>query len=553
MTAIIWQIFIGLGIFLYGMSRLESGIGALGSARLKHWLGRSTGTPLGSAGFGALVTAILQSSSMVSLLVLAFASAGLMPLYNAIGVLLGANLGTTITGWIVATLGFKLDLAQLALPLLGLGGLSQVLLKPGKRLRDLGKVALGLGLLLFGLSLMKDSVGDLPQRWDIRLLQGYHPVVYLLAGTVVTALIQSSSAAVMLTLTALNGGLITLSEAGALVIGADLGTTSTTLLASITGPAIKRQLAVAQLVFNLVVDIGAFLLLLPLLPAAIAWLGLTDPLYSVVAFHSALNLLGLLVFLPLLRPYANWVGKTFKPPRDGIAALSDIDTPVPEAALPAIGDAARRLWLQGAANNLRLFALRPEDLQLPEKLHQALLEANTDNRNVGDVARVYEQIKQREQALLQLSFKLQQVPLNESQSRRLQSLLEMTRSVVYASKTLQDIRGDIDDIKIAIKRDNNEAIAWLYRQQRAFQRELYQQILTLADEQQSTEGLARQLGLLQASNDLHFQEMDTGVYQRAQAATRHEPALSTQLNINREINHCTRSLLTALALWQGEL
>jgi len=555
MLAISWELLVGLGIFLYGMSRLESGIESLSGAKLKATLARSTAGPIRSAGFGALVTSVLQSSSMVSLLVLAFASAGSMPLYNAIGVLIGANLGTTFTGWIVATLGFKLELARLALPLLGIGGLIQVLCQSAqyrRRLYAWGKTAVGLGLLLLGLALMKDSVGDLPQRWDITLLQGHHPFVYLLSGLIATALIQSSSATVMLTLTALNAGLIDLTAAGALVIGADLGTTGTTLLASLTGPGIKRQLALAQLVFNVVVDLLAFIVLLPQLPWLVAVFGISDPLYSVVAFHSILNLLGLAAFLPMLKPYSRWVARFFNQPQDNLVLLSQITSPVAEAALPAMVQVLQQLWLVVASNSLRLLKVQPQQLAINDAFQQALLSATSNlDLSVGH-RRVYEQVKIQEEVIFRLAYKLQQAQLDTKQAEQLRQIQEQARSIVYASKTMQDIASDILQLRSAHE-NSQPAATWQLTQQQQFLQEIYAKMLPLILEPHQTEFLQEQLETLEKYNDQHYQEMDSGVYQRATLTADEEPTLSTQLNVNREILHATRSLIQSIKQWQSIL
>jgi len=182
----------GLGIFLFGMSQLEKGIRRLSDARLRFWLRNSTKHSFGSITLGVVSTALLQSSSMVSLLVLAFASAGLLPLVNAIGVILGANLGTTMTGWIVATIGFKLDLEALSIPILGISSLVIVMMRKNSGLNSTAIVFLGIGLLLFGLSIMKASMDAIPERWDVSLFQGHHPAVYLLLGVIITFLIHLS-------------------------------------------------------------------------------------------------------------------------------------------------------------------------------------------------------------------------------------------------------------------------------------------------------------------------------------------------------------------------
>jgi phosphate:Na+ symporter len=227
-----FDVVFGLGIFLYGMSRLEAGISQLADARLRAWLRRGTNSRIGSVTTGILATALLQSSSMISLLVLAFASAGILPLINAIGILLGANLGTTFTGWIVALFGFKLELEAVALPIIGSSAFVFVLSKRASSITHFAMAMLGIGFLLFGLSIMKSSMEDLPQAFDVSLLQGHHPAIYLLFGVIITFVVQSSSAVMMMALAALNAGFIQLPEAAALIIGADLGTTSTTVLGS---------------------------------------------------------------------------------------------------------------------------------------------------------------------------------------------------------------------------------------------------------------------------------------------------------------------------------
>jgi phosphate:Na+ symporter len=551
MLSISWELLIGLGIFLYGMSRLETAIGALSGARLKAALARSTAGPIRSAGFGALITSVLQSSSMVSLLVLAFASAGIVPLYNAIGVLVGANLGTTLTGWIVATLGFKLDLARLALPLLGIGGLVQVLCQSEqkRRLYAWGKTATGLGLLLFGLTLMKESVGDLSERLDISLLQGHHPVYYLLAGLVVTALIQSSSATVMITLAALHGGLIDLSEAGALVIGADLGTTGTTLLASMTGPGIKRQLALAQLIFNVVVDMLAFVFLLPLLPWGVMKLGISDPLFSLVAFHSMFNLLGLIIFLPILKPFSRWIERTFKITHDPLVLLEEITSPAPEATLPALEQTLQKLWLVAADNSLRLMDIDSQNLKINEQLQQALTDACAHIDENGSHRQIYEHIKMQEAAIFRIAYKLQQGQLNSKQSKQLGQLQELARSIVYASKTMQDIAGDIQQLKNS-RQETTSTANWLLTQQQQFLQQTYSSMLPLMQSLHQIDYLQERLELLDKSNDLHYKQMNQGVYQRASHDTDGEPILSMQLNVNREILHATHNLIQSIWIWQ---
>jgi phosphate:Na+ symporter len=547
MIALVLQMLTGLGVFLFGMASLEQGIEGLSGRRIKRWITNATGSGIKSAGFGAMATALLQSSSMVSLLVLAFASAGTIPLFNAIGVIIGSNLGTTLKGWIIAAIGIKLDLGSMALPMLGAGGLLQVFTSPSRAWYHWGRTVVGLGLLLLGLSLMKDTVSSLPGIFDIAILQGHHPVVYLLAGTALTAVIQSSSATVMITLSALYGNLISLPEAAALVIGADLGTTSTTILGSLAGASIKRQLALAQLAFNVAVDLFAFLFLLPLLPWLLELARIDDPLYGVVAFHSLINLLGLLAFIPVLRRFSNWVGRYFRGPENPLDVMTEVAKPVPEAALPVLVGALRQLWLTAILNTLRHFAIRPGMLALDESAARALAQAST--RLLGDPSptRVYETLREQESAIFALSNKLQEAPLDASQSTLLADMQELARSVVYASKTMQDIAEDVQALRAA-RHEFADTAGWQFTRQREFLRDSAARMVDLVTRAHEQAWLDDALEELGRRNDEHYRSMDTEVYQRARQHGAVEPALSIQLNVNREIHHASRNLLNSIRL-----
>ena len=545
MTAVALQILAGLGIFLFGMACLESGIAGLSGRRMRRWIGRATGSGVSSAGFGALATAILQSSSMVALLVLAFASAGSLPLFNAIGVIIGSNLGTTLKGWVIAGLGIKVDLSAMALPMLGAGGILQVIYAAERQAHHWGRTIAGLGLLLLGLDQMKESVDALPALIDISVLQGHHPVVYLLAGTLLTAIIQSSSATVMLTLSALYGNLISLPEAGALVIGADLGTTSTTVLGSLYGAGIKRQLALAQLVFNAVVDLGAFVFFLPLLPGALALAGITDPLYGVVAFHTTINLLGLALFIPLLGPFSRWINGFFRGPENRLLLMADIDPLVPEAALPVLKQGLDQLLLVAVHNNLRPFSVRSSMLALSPRARAALAEARAGLAGTPKPGQVYEALREQESAIIQLGNKLQETKLPAHQATQLSMIQEIARRVVYASKSMKDINRDIENMRAA-RRDYPDSVGWLFREQRAFLQQICADLIELVLTPDNGEDLEDALDDLKQRNNHHYEAMNEAVYRRSRNVREPELGLSVQLNVNREVRQVHVNMFKAV-------
>lgn len=525
---------LGLAIFLYGMHELERGIRKLSDARLRYWLRNSTGTSIGSVLTGVFTTAILQSSSMVSLMVLAFAAAGLLPLVNSVGIILGANLGTTITGWIVATLGFKLNLEAISLEVFALGAAVIVLLGRYRQLRYIAIATVGLGLLLFGLGQMKTSMETLPEVWNVSQIQGQPAIVYLLLGLVLAALIQSSSAVMMMALAALNASILSLPEAVALIIGADLGTTSTTLLGSIVGGAIKKQLAMAHVLFNLIVDSVAFLVMLPLLPVIVAALGIEEPLYSLVAFHTLMNLLGLLAFIPFINRFTAFLTRHIGKRDIEANILQKVPAEVSDAAIAALDQAVRELVSDATFVSSQVMHLHLQSTTDSAPSWSALKDKGFKEN--------YENLKLEEGEILKFALKAQAQPLSADQTLAIDLLLRTTRSAVYAVKTLKDIEHDLEDLRYG----DHKAMKDLYASQKNYIETVATELMQLLADNHPALYLQEKLDELKASNDKHQTEMNQFVHSNAQSLFADKQTLSTELNVNREIHHSCKALIGAV-------
>ncbi|MEZ6186964.1 MAG: Na/Pi symporter [Planctomycetota bacterium] len=298
----------GVGLFLLGMTLLTDGLKALAGDSLRTFLARFTGGRLRSVAAGAAVTALVQSSSATTLASIGFVSAGLLTFPQALGVILGANLGTTSTSWLVSLLGFKLSVSKLALPLIGVGALVRLL--GGARLAQAGLALAGFGAIFLGIDFLQEGMRGLPAEFDLGALAGSGwaaRAVLVAVGALTTVIMQSSSAAVATTLTALHAGSLDLTQAAALVIGQNVGTTVTAGLGSIGAATAAKRTALAHVLFNVLVGLAAFLVLplaVDLLLAVNARLGIEAPEVLLAEFHTAFNLLGVLAFLPLLGPFA---------------------------------------------------------------------------------------------------------------------------------------------------------------------------------------------------------------------------------------------------------
>ncbi|MCW8886088.1 MAG: Na/Pi symporter [Motiliproteus sp.] len=293
----------GLGIFLLGMIVMTDGLRALAGDQLKSQLMRYTRTPTSGAAMGATCTAILQSSSATTVAAVGFVSAELMQFHNALGIIFGANLGTTITGWLVAVVGFKLKLGLLALPLILVGAILKLF--ASNRIASSGLALSGFGLIFVGISMLQQGMGGLQQVFDFSQLPGdnWLGILQLVAiGAIFTIITQSSSAGVAAALTALYADLIVWQQAAALVIGMDIGTTVTAAMATIGSAANARRTGLSHVIFNLCTGVLAILLIAPY-RETMEWLapGLIDqePELSLVGFHTFFNLLGVLIVLPL--------------------------------------------------------------------------------------------------------------------------------------------------------------------------------------------------------------------------------------------------------------
>ncbi|MFC3614743.1 Na/Pi cotransporter family protein [Lutimaribacter marinistellae] len=347
----------GVGLFLVGMHMLSGGLRGLAGKRLRAWLARFTRTPLSGAVTGATATAVIQSSSATTVTAIGFVSAGLLTFPQALGIVFGANIGTTITGWLVAILGFKLNLGEVVLPLVLVGALLQLLNRGGWA--QLGQALAGFSLLFIGIDAMKSGLeafeGILtPQSFPEDTILGRLQLIGI--GILITLVTQSSSAGVATALAALGAGAINFPQAAALVIGMDVGTTFTALLATVGGSTMTRRTGVAHVIYNLMTAAMAFLLL-PFTSALFA-ASATDPQIGLVAFHSTFNFIGVVAVIPFTNQFARLI--EWLVPSTGPRLTAQLDTAalaVPSIAIKVAADTvetvARSLadYLAGALGN----------------------------------------------------------------------------------------------------------------------------------------------------------------------------------------------------------
>ena len=259
-----------LGMFLYGMNLMSSGLQKAAGDRLRGFLSAMTSNPFKRVMTGLGITAIIQSSSATTVMVVSFVNAGLLTLVQAIGVIMGANIGTTVTAWLVAWLGFKADISILAIPLMLFGFLFSNSKK--NQHKNIGELIVGFSLLFLGLSFMKESVPDLSETPQVLEFvkdwssYGFTSVlIFLVFGTVLTLILQSSSATMAITLIMLSMGYIPFSMACAMVLGENIGTTITANIAASVGNTSAKRAAMSHTIFNVFGVIWALIFFQPFL------------------------------------------------------------------------------------------------------------------------------------------------------------------------------------------------------------------------------------------------------------------------------------------------
>jgi phosphate:Na+ symporter len=308
----------GVAILLFGMILLEEGFKVFTKGPLQNILKKSTDKLYKSITTGALITALMQSSSLVTVITISFISAGLISLSGGIGLIFGANIGTTATAWLVAGFGLNIDISSIAMPMLVFGVIFSFQKKPS--FKGIGNVLAGLGFFFLGIYFMKEGFDVFKEHIDLTqyAISGFLGVlVYAGLGIVITTILQSSSATLALILTALSAGQIEYENALALAIGSNIGTTITAILGSLGSNVAGKRLAVAHLIFNVSAGLIALVLIFPLenlvnILAKWLYISQTDFTLKLALFHTIFNVMGVLIMIPFIKRLESFLLRVIK-------------------------------------------------------------------------------------------------------------------------------------------------------------------------------------------------------------------------------------------------
>jgi phosphate:Na+ symporter len=532
------ELLAGIGIFLFGILQLEESLKQLSGGSLRRLLRRFTRSWFRGVLSGTFATAVLQSSSAVSLMVLAFTGAGILTLENAIGVIIGSNLGTTLTSWIVATVGFKLKIEVLALPFIGLGGLGLIFFGKSTRTTNISKFMVGFGFLFLGLDYMKGSIDSMAHTYDLTTLKGYSPVVFVLVGLVLTAIVQSSSASMAIVLSAMHTGVLSFTMASYFVIGTNLGTTITVLVGALGPQTVKKRVAFSHLFFNLFTAVVA-IAIMPVMEYLIQDIFhfRDDPVTGLALFHTLFNFLGIAVFFPFIGLFTRFIKWLVKEKKHTVTRyLHQLRPEVPEAGIALLRQEIQHLFTEVVRYHVMVLKLANR-----EAFKRHFAQPENQLPETPSWPQQYERIRALEAALYTFASGVQMYRLSDDEARELNRLLHASRSAVAAAKQIKDTQHN----RIDAEQSEHEFVSELMKHWKQHWHEALETFLHVLEPQEASTRISTMHRLHQRTNeeDLEFTTMLTEAISSGKLGEQEIPGL---IAINRAFVSSIHQLINAL-------
>ncbi len=530
---VLWKLLAGIAFFLWGMQSIEEALKFLSSRRFKLFLKKLSASRIKSILGGTLASMVMQSSSLVNMMILAFVASEVITMKNALALILGSNLGTTLNNWILLWVGFKMEVSSIAYALAGIFGFIWFLSKPGKKINHWSKFIFGIGVILIGLNLVKTGMEQVTETFDLSVFNHYPLIIFLLLGIAITAILQASSATVIIVLSALHAGAIPLLAGMAMVLGSEVGTTIKFLLISIKGIPDKKRVAVGNTSFNVICALLVFIFLKPIDILIQKVIGIADPLTAVVFFQTLINLISILLFTPFLHPISELLNKLFVKGSKGLLRIQEVKANETENAILALEEdidfflhCALRFTRfsfelpphKGGSNGLPKIFKQKNDLEQYEYLKTVHGELHLYGHKV-------------------LSGK----SLQPKQESRLHQLMATNRNTMYACKNIKDA---FDDLHV-LRESSNDVKFGFYKNASKHMNDFLKTIQALLKEHDSKEMFKQIKELYQSLPDT-YNEILHQLYKDDLESRLNVTEISTLLNFNREIYTALKSYLFAI-------
>ena len=444
---ILLGLFSGLALFLFGMEFMGDGLENAAGSRLKSFFDKAITNPLKGALVGTIVTAIIQSSSATTVMVVGFVNAGLMSLYQAVGVIMGANIGTTITGQLIT---FKIDDY---IPLFIIIGAALILFMKQEKRKEIGKIVFGFGLLFMGLSQMKDAMSPIAQTTffqDLILTLEGNMFLGILVGAAMTAVVQSSSASTAILLSLAATGAISLQVAIPILFGNNIGTCVTALLSSLNANKVAKKAAFIHLSFNLIGTL-IFLPLINILSQVVMYMG-GDIDKQIANAHTIFNIVNAIILLPFAGVFVKLANLALKDKEGEKPTINRLDRRFLET--PAIA------FEQAFQESLTMYDLAKENLTLSTN---ALIDGKVTN-----LKKIFEnesEINRLERELSTFLVSISSHDITEVDTNRIASMIKIISDIERIgdhSKNIAELAEEVSTSKLTFTSDALEELRLMY-------------------------------------------------------------------------------------------
>jgi len=551
----------GVAILLFGMIMLEEGFKVFTKGPLKNILKNATNKLYKSIAAGAFVTALIQSSSLVSVITISFISAGLISLAGGIGLIFGANIGTTATAWLVAGLGLKIKISALAMPMLVFGLVFSFQKKASYK--GIGNILAGLGFFFLGVHYMKEGFDVFKEFIDLTQysVSGYLGVLlFTLIGIIITTILQSSSATLVLIITAMAAGQIEYENALALAIGANVGTTITAILGSLTSNVAGKRLAGAHLVFNLITGIVAIVFIFQLaelvdLISSKVGIGETDYTLKLALFHTIFNIIGVAIMIPFIKMLERLLLRIFKEKVD-----QDIDEPkylnehvleFPDSSIIALINESKYLY-KNAIFEIVSHALNihRDDIKSHRKIKK-IIKGSREDMHIDVENLYYKKVKSIYGEIIKYATTTQnEFNLTENQNKTITELKISNRKMVEIIKDVKELN---KNLTLSLDLENE----YLQKEYDEFRRKVTKVLRAIylfrkTENTENTEKYSKKLALLKKEAKANIRKSNKSFDELIRKNLITPEMASSLFNDNSNVNDMIKKLIQVAELLYGE-
>lgn len=521
----------GVAIFLVGMNFMEESLRLLAGRPFKLFLKKQTDSKIKAIGGGTVVTALLQSSSITNLLTLSMVGAGVIKMKNALAVMLGSNLGSTVFNWVVATIGFAFNVESFALPVAGISGLCLTFFSNTSRWYQRSRLLLGFSFLFIGLGFIKEGMQEVVAQTDLSRFNEYPVIIFFLAGLVLTAIVQTSSATMALTLSAVYANAISLYAATAVVLGAEIGTIVKLFLASAKGSPVKKRVALGNFLFNAITVSIMLLLLQPVNWLITDGIRIHDKLIALVFFQSLVNIASIILFYPLLNLLGRFLEKRFVADEEDSLFISKVNASDTGLALDALEKETHRFLYH-------VLSFSAGALDTKSRISGELIHKNFSRKTVMEQ---YDHIKHLHGDIHGFCIRLLDTARSGQETARIEQLVSCARNCMYAAKNIRDALHDAEQLR----NSSNDTKYKFYLDTKDRLEAFHKQLTELTGHSAATGQYERVSGIYQNIQQGYTATLQE-LYKEGMSKHVNELEISTLINFNREMYTAFKSLVFAV-------